>query len=118
MISLRTFAYLLFSSLQVVYSAVDTEEKLIGWKGDTYKPQDPQQQPWVEVISWTPRSMIFHNFITEQEARHIVDIAWPQMQRSTVVGPNGESVFDDYRTSYGTFLNRLVQRSPQRLWAV
>ena len=28
------------------------------------------------------------------------------MKRSTVVGANGGSVVDDYRTSYGTFLNR------------
>ncbi len=30
----------------------------------------------------------------------------PQMKRSTVVGANGGSVVDDYRTSYGTFLRR------------
>jgi prolyl 4-hydroxylase len=28
------------------------------------------------------------------------------MKRSTVVGANGGSVVDDYRTSYGTFLRR------------
>jgi hypothetical protein len=30
--------------------------------------------------------------------------ALAQMHRSTVVGPDGQSVQDDYRTSYGTFL--------------
>lgn len=30
------------------------------------------------------------------------------MQRSTVVGDNGSSVLDDYRTSYGTFISRCV----------
>lgn len=29
-----------------------------------------------------------------------------QMRRSTVVGPNGSSVTDNIRTSYGTFLTR------------
>mgnify|MGYP001807611458 CR=1 FL=1 len=28
------------------------------------------------------------------------------MRRSTVVADNGSSVLDDYRTSYGTFINR------------
>jgi prolyl 4-hydroxylase len=28
------------------------------------------------------------------------------MRRSTVVADNGSSVLDDYRTSYGTFVNR------------
>lgn len=32
--------------------------------------------------------------------------AAPSMKRSTVVGANGSSVEDDYRTSFGTFLNR------------
>ncbi|KIZ06710.1 hypothetical protein MNEG_1236 [Monoraphidium neglectum] len=30
----------------------------------------------------------------------------PQMKRSTVVGPDGSSLEDDYRTSYGTFIKR------------
>ena len=81
------------------------EEKLIGWRGDSYKPGG-EKEPWVQTLSWKPRSFLFRNFISEEEAKHIAETAWPRMQRSTVVGPNGSSVLDDYRTSYGTFVNR------------
>eukprot|EP00195_Chlamydomonas_chlamydogama_P005831 CAMPEP_0202903772 /NCGR_PEP_ID=MMETSP1392-20130828/26225_1 /ASSEMBLY_ACC=CAM_ASM_000868 /TAXON_ID=225041 /ORGANISM="Chlamydomonas chlamydogama, Strain SAG 11-48b" /LENGTH=367 /DNA_ID=CAMNT_0049591101 /DNA_START=121 /DNA_END=1224 /DNA_ORIENTATION=- len=86
---------------------LDDGERLIGWQGDTYKPKKPpSKETWVELISWKPRAFIFHNFLTDEEAEHIIQLSWPQMQRSTVVGENGSSVLDDYRTSYGTFLNR------------
>jgi hypothetical protein len=48
---------------------------------------------------------------THVQAQHIVDLAWPQMKRSTVVGPNNTDVLDDYRTSYGTFISRCERRS-------
>eukprot|EP00775_Hariotina_reticulata_P005585 gene5585-5824_t len=32
------------------------------------------------------------------------------MKRSTVVGVNGSSVLDDYRTSYGTFIKRKADK--------
>lgn len=41
-----------------------------------------------------------------QEAKHLIELAAPTMKRSTVVGPGGKSVEDNYRTSYGTFLRR------------
>lgn len=48
----------------------------------------------------------YHNFLSEAEARHVAGQAAPTMKRSSVVGPNGSAVFDDYRTSFGTFLLR------------
>jgi len=47
---------------------------------------------------------VFHNFLTSEECEHIKKLAAPQMKRSTVVGDNGESIQDAYRTSYGTFV--------------
>jgi len=98
----------------------DREEKLIGWRGEV--PNDGILEPegtWMETIAWRPRAFIIHNLISAEEARHIVNEAWPQMQRSTVVGDNGSSVLDDYRTSYGTFLNRyqtdIVKRMEDRV---
>lgn len=105
------------------------EEKLIGWKGDTYNPEEwdplhpeqpddiplPAAKAWVEQISWKPRAYIYHNFISDQEAIHLVKLAAPQMKRSTVVGAGGKSVEDSYRTSYGTFLQRYQDKVVQRL---
>ncbi|KAI3436521.1 hypothetical protein D9Q98_005938 [Chlorella vulgaris] len=65
------------------------------------------KEPWVEPVSWKPRAFVFHNFMTEEEADHIVGLAKPFMKRSTVVGAGGQSVEDQIRTSYGTFLKRL-----------
>lgn len=90
-------------------------------------------QPWVEILSWKPRAFLYHNFLTSEEADHIVKEAKPfvcfsrhnlvnwfrasshishvmfmmQMKRSTVIGSDGSSVEDPVRTSYGTFLSRL-----------
>lgn len=64
-------------------------------------------EPWVEPLSWRPRSFIFHNFMKLEECDHIVNLAKPFMKRSTVVGAGGASVEDQIRTSYGTFLKRL-----------
>ena len=97
-------AYCLFIFISAVSGVSDEEEKLIGWAGNNFNPR--QKEPWVQTLSWTPRSFLFRNFITDDEAKHIADTAWPRMERSTVVGPNGSSVLDNYRTSYGTFVNR------------
>lgn len=61
-------------------------------------------KPWVEVVSWRPRSFVYHNFLSAQECDHIVNISKPLMMRSTVVGAGGASVTDNIRTSYGTFI--------------
>jgi hypothetical protein len=31
----------------------------------------------VEPVSWKPRAFVFHNFMTEEEADHIVGLAKP-----------------------------------------
>jgi hypothetical protein len=31
----------------------------------------------VEPVSWKPRAFVFHNFMTEEEADHIVSLAKP-----------------------------------------
>lgn len=49
---------------------------------------------------------MYHNFLSDQEARHIIDLAHAQMKRSTVVGNKNQGVVDEIRTSYGTFLRR------------
>lgn len=51
---------------------------------------------------------MYHNFLSDEECRHLVKLAVPTMKRSTVVGANGSSVEDNYRTSYGTFVRRNV----------
>jgi prolyl 4-hydroxylase len=84
------------------------EELLPGWMGEVSQAPvtSPPSRTWIQTIAWRPRAMIIHNLITAEEAQHIADLSWPKMKRSEVVGPNNESILDDYRTSYGTFLAR------------
>eukprot|EP00882_Tetradesmus_deserticola_P023404 GHRQ01025467.1.p1 GENE.GHRQ01025467.1~~GHRQ01025467.1.p1 ORF type:complete len:288 (+),score=44.69 GHRQ01025467.1:151-1014(+) len=89
-----------------------SSDLFVGWQGESYKPaaesqgQHTDRQKWVEVVSWKPRAFIYHNFLTDAEAEHIKKLAAPTLKRSTVVGAGGQNVYDDYRTSYGTFIKR------------
>ncbi|EFN57937.1 hypothetical protein CHLNCDRAFT_142031 [Chlorella variabilis] len=62
--------------------------------------------PWFEPVSWYPRAFVAHNFASKEETDHMIKLAQPQLRRSTVVGSRGESVVDNYRTSYGMFIRR------------
>lgn len=63
--------------------------------------------PWLEHLSWKPRAWLYHNFLTAEEADHLVDLAAPSMERSSVVDPEtGKGMLDPVRTSSGTFLSR------------
>ncbi|KAG2487326.1 hypothetical protein HYH03_014043 [Edaphochlamys debaryana] len=106
---------LLRLTLGLALNDVEDEERLIGWKGETYgqnedrwglASDDASPNHWVETVSWSPRVFIYHGFLTDAEARHIKRTAAPMMKRSSVVGSNGSSVLDTIRTSYGTFVRR------------
>ncbi|KAG2496397.1 hypothetical protein HYH03_005624 [Edaphochlamys debaryana] len=101
----------------------DSAERLIGWQGETYQPRKSEEverdahpslhsadeshrKGWLQMISWKPRAIVYHNFLSDMEARHILDLAKHQMKRSEVVGNGDNGVVDDIRTSYGTFLRR------------
>mmetsp|Transcript_28871 Transcript_28871/g.73684 ORF Transcript_28871/g.73684 Transcript_28871/m.73684 type:complete len:352 (-) Transcript_28871:1276-2331(-) len=95
-------------------AAGHAEELLIGWKGETYQPQNgsagggaAQGEPWVETISWSPRAFIHHNFLTMEECDHIVSVGNKRVARSLVVdSKTGASKLDDIRTSYGAAFGR------------
>eukprot|EP00803_Ostreobium_quekettii_P005310 evm.model.scf_340.1 EVM.evm.TU.scf_340.1 scf_340:2444-7406(+) len=97
------------------------EDRFIGWEGATYKPtnvwgdeeeaaldngQIKGNTSWVEILSWKPRSFLYHNFLSPEECDHLIQISKRQMKRSKVVGKDGKSETQDIRTSYGTFLRR------------
>jgi hypothetical protein len=45
-------------------------------------------------LTLPPSAYIYHNLISGEEAHHLIQLAAPQMKRSTVVGPDGSSVED------------------------
>ncbi|EFJ34981.1 hypothetical protein SELMODRAFT_82355, partial [Selaginella moellendorffii] len=66
-----------------------------------------KHEPWSEIISWTPRASLVHNFLTDDECDHLIRVAMPLMQKSTVVdSQTGGSRDSRVRTSSGMFLNR------------
>lgn len=66
-----------------------------------------------EVISWTPRIIVFHNFLNSEECDYLMAIARPRLQISTVVDvTTGKGVKSDVRTSSGMFVNSEERKSP------
>ncbi|KAK1320120.1 hypothetical protein QJS10_CPA03g02326 [Acorus calamus] len=62
---------------------------------------------WTEVISWEPRAFVYHNFLSEEECKHLIELAKPHMEKSTVVdSATGQSKDSRVRTSSGMFLRR------------
>ena len=59
--------FLLTASHDTARAFSNEDELLIGWKGDSYEPNS--RKTWVEQIAWSPRAAIFHNFISDAEAR-------------------------------------------------
>ncbi|XVF15977.1 hypothetical protein REPUB_Repub09cG0202300 [Reevesia pubescens] len=62
---------------------------------------------WVEVISWEPRAVIYHNFLSKEECEYLIKLGKPHMAKSTVVdSETGKSKDSRVRTSSTTFLAR------------
>uniref|UniRef100_A0A1J3DVT1 procollagen-proline 4-dioxygenase n=1 Tax=Noccaea caerulescens TaxID=107243 RepID=A0A1J3DVT1_NOCCA len=66
-----------------------------------------ENERWVEIISWEPRASIYHNFLSKEECKYLIELAKPHMEKSTVVDEKtGKSTDSRVRTSSGTFLAR------------
>lgn len=67
-----------------------------------------------EVLSWSPRIILFHNFLSMEECDYLRAIAKPRLQISTVVDTKtGKGIKSEVRTSSGMFLN-----SPERKYPI
>lgn len=59
-----------------------------------------------EVISWQPRIILLHNFLSADECDHLINLARPRLVKSTVVdATTGKGIESKVRTSTGMFLN-------------
>jgi hypothetical protein len=36
-------------------------------------------EPWIETLSWSPRSFLYHNFLSDEETKHIMSLAKPSV---------------------------------------
>ncbi|GKV37741.1 hypothetical protein SLEP1_g45734 [Rubroshorea leprosula] len=66
-----------------------------------------------EVISWSPRIIVLHSFLSMQECDYLRAIASPRLQISTVVDTKtGKGIMSDVRTSSGMFLSHEEKKHP------
>ncbi|KAK1273150.1 hypothetical protein QJS04_geneDACA009668 [Acorus gramineus] len=68
---------------------------------------EERKDQWTEVLSWEPRAFIYHNLLSEEECKYLIELAKPHMEKSTVVdSKTGQSKDSRVRTSSGMFLKR------------
>ncbi|KAH9783890.1 prolyl 4-hydroxylase 1 [Citrus sinensis] len=66
-----------------------------------------------EVISWLPRILVLHNFLSMEECDYLRAIARPHLQVSTVVDTKtGKGIKSNVRTSSGMFLSPEEKKYP------
>lgn len=47
----------------------------------------------METLSWEPRAFMYHNFLTQEECEHMINLAKPTMVKSSVIdNDTGKSV--------------------------
>ncbi|XP_010683036.2 probable prolyl 4-hydroxylase 10 [Beta vulgaris subsp. vulgaris] len=64
-------------------------------------------EQWVEFLSWEPRAVVYHNFLSKDECEYLIKLASPHMEKSKVIDEKtGKSKDSRVRTSSGTFLPR------------
>ncbi|MCO5550563.1 hypothetical protein L7F22_004050 [Adiantum nelumboides] len=66
-----------------------------------------------EVISWSPRIILFRNFLSPEECDYLIAIARPRLGTSTVVDVNtGKGIESKVRTSTSMFLTAAERKYP------
>lgn len=66
-----------------------------------------------EIISWSPRIIVLHNFLSMEECDYLRALARPRLQVSTVVdAKTGKGIKSEVRTSSGMFLNHAEKKYP------
>ncbi len=70
----------------------------------------------IEILSWHPRVFLIHNFLSPAECDHLIELAKPELARSTVVDENAQTgKVHNSRTSSGMFLAQNTQDSVTRV---
>ncbi|KAJ7957337.1 prolyl 4-hydroxylase 1 [Quillaja saponaria] len=66
-----------------------------------------------EVLNWSPRIILLHNFLSMEECDYLRAIARPRLQISTVVdAKTGKGIKSEVRTSSGMFLSAEEKKYP------
>ncbi|XP_026438861.1 prolyl 4-hydroxylase 1-like [Papaver somniferum] len=66
-----------------------------------------------EVISWSPRITLLHNFLSSEECDYLIAIGKPRLQRSRAHDrKTGKGIINDTRTSFGVSLSKEESKNP------
>uniref|UniRef100_A0A2P2K8W4 Uncharacterized protein n=1 Tax=Rhizophora mucronata TaxID=61149 RepID=A0A2P2K8W4_RHIMU len=66
-----------------------------------------------EIVSWSPRIIVLHNFLSMEECDYLRAIAHPRLHASTVVdAKTGKGIKSNVRTSSGMFLSHEERKYP------
>lgn len=76
----------------------------------------------IETLSLSPKVMLIHNFLSDDECEYLIREATPNLERAVVVdseGINSDGLIVEHRTSDGAFLynydDRIVHRIEKRI---
>ncbi|XP_024028537.1 prolyl 4-hydroxylase 1 isoform X2 [Morus notabilis] len=69
-----------------------------------------------EIISWSPRIIVLHNFLSMEECDYLRALAFPRLEISTVVdAKTGKGIKSNVRTSSGMFLSHEERKYPMAI---
>ncbi|CAL8460610.1 g139 [Coccomyxa elongata] len=93
------------TKLREKYRELDAGSKAMYNEKNSHRNEE--KGVYMEVLSWEPRAYLYHNFLTDAEADHLIQKGKPHMEKSEVVdNETGKSAPSKVRTSSGMFLNR------------
>ncbi|CAI7847321.1 unnamed protein product [Closterium sp. NIES-53] len=76
-------------------------------QGDSNGGGDSSGRAIIQLSADEPRAYLFKRFLTDEECDHIISLAEPSLERSTVIAAaSSGSEVSDIRTSFGTFIDK------------
>jgi len=106
MTHLIPWALLLFAVKLTLSRSENVPRGVINGTGHTigFGEVDEEWRGEIIHLSWSPRSFLLKAFLSDEECDHLIKLASPHLQKSTVVDSNtGKSIPSNVRTSTGTF---------------
>ncbi|GJP54697.1 hypothetical protein CLOM_g13750 [Closterium sp. NIES-68] len=91
-------------------------------QGDSSGGSDPSGRAIIQLSADEPRAYLFKRFLTDEECDHIIALAEPSLERSTVIADSSSgSEVSEIRTSFGTFIDKkadaVIERVERRIEA-
>mmetsp|Transcript_62605 Transcript_62605/g.198219 ORF Transcript_62605/g.198219 Transcript_62605/m.198219 type:complete len:206 (-) Transcript_62605:386-1003(-) len=81
--AMRVLLLALCAALLHPSHAMRGDRDLPGWQGETYRGtpslrggnvRGRDTKRWIEHLSWSPRSYLYHNFLTKEETLHLIHL--------------------------------------------